>query len=547
MKILLLYLNPFDWASIAAPPYGLEIISNYVKRNVDDTTTSIVNPFAFKNMKDDLKQLLLNFQPEMIGLSIRNLDNMANIWTEKAEACNGIKTRGFLQEYEEVVRIIKAVTQVPVIVGGAGFSIAPAAILKRLKLNLGIAGPGEVTFAKLANAVKSKLNLTRYIDNNLDQLDGMIYVSPEADRVSPPAHATYSAEMSFFERAVQYSPKWTGSVPVRVSTGCTGKCSFCVEGSLFPKNQWRCIEDIINEIKLNNNHNEAVWLACSELNDPDESNVIELCNAIRKSGVKNRFSSYFTPAPFSKEQYYALKAANFSDHSICFGITHVSDHVLRKNNIAHRKKDIDQLIKTLVEAGASGITVGFIVGLPGEDEQTLNELMQWIKEMDNLFGEGLRCFYNCGVRVYPNTQLARIIQKQGDRDNLYGEAGPDFLEPVVFSTPCAPEEMNQRIIKAIGKTKGIVASYNLGNELLQEDIKVAIHWQRSKYHQFENNYKEAIGELLEIYPLCSKKSVREKLMLDIIQLIIEAKKQDLNTSLYLNHMLKNSAFYSLVD
>ena len=62
----------------------------------------------------DLRQQIGTFQPKVIGLSIRNVDNAAYPLTVD-----------YLDRHREVVATIRDSTDTPLVLGGSGFSILP--------------------------------------------------------------------------------------------------------------------------------------------------------------------------------------------------------------------------------------------------------------------------------------------------------------------------------------------------------------------------------------------------------------------------------------
>lgn len=546
MKILFLFMNPFDWASIAAPPYGLEIISNYLKQCYEDVETKIMNPFIDEG--ESIGNLIREYKPQLIGLSMRNLDNMANIWSEKVKGFNGIKTKGFVERIGYIVTKIKEVTNTDIFIGGAGFSIAPESILRRIGLNCGIVGPGEYTVRKMVGAIKNGEVLTDYIEKNYRSLAGIIYLKENEVLTSPPEHCMEKKRIDKFERVNEYSHKWTGTVPVRVSTGCSGKCSFCVEGVLFERDKWRNKEEIVEEIRNIKDEDAAVWLVCSELNYPDGNQMLELCREIRNSRIKRRFSSYFLPKQFTTEMYRTLKDIGFIDYSICFGMVHVSDSILSKNRVGFSQKDIDKVVQIFQEERAEGITTGLILGLPGETIETLDEVIAWMKKMGDIFGEGFRCSYNCGARVYPNTFLANMVAADENCNHyLYGNMeDKDLLEPLVYSSPFSPEEINRYIKDRIQGCKGLIASYNMGNEMMSDNCSVIIDWQKAQYLKGGNNSIEALKKLVSAFKNTDINNVQALLMSEIIQSVISIKKANLIETEELCSILRDTIFINLL-
>ncbi|MEJ2081447.1 MAG: cobalamin-dependent protein, partial [Acidobacteriota bacterium] len=72
------------------------------------------------------------YQPDLIGLSLRNLDNVSYP-----------NYTSYLPFYRKIIQIIRKKTSSRIIVGGSAFSLMPEAILSYLNADFGIAGEGE--------------------------------------------------------------------------------------------------------------------------------------------------------------------------------------------------------------------------------------------------------------------------------------------------------------------------------------------------------------------------------------------------------------------
>ena len=92
----------------------------------------------------DAVKAVQDFSPELIGLSIRNLDNQS--FFDPEWHLPGIKS---------IVERIRSVTDVWIVCGGPAFSILPAECMSYVGADLGIAGDGAEAFATLADRLNS--------------------------------------------------------------------------------------------------------------------------------------------------------------------------------------------------------------------------------------------------------------------------------------------------------------------------------------------------------------------------------------------------------
>ena len=82
--------------------------------------------------QDRLENSLRDDRPDVIGISIRNIDNE-----------DTLDTRSYIPGYEVIARFVRARTQAPIVLGGSGFSIFPGELMSRLDADFGVVGEGE--------------------------------------------------------------------------------------------------------------------------------------------------------------------------------------------------------------------------------------------------------------------------------------------------------------------------------------------------------------------------------------------------------------------
>ena len=80
---------------------------------------------------DAIADVVRGYAPDMIGISIRNIDNV-NLLNEKI----------YIDVVSQLVERVREETESPVILGGSGFSIMPETILRVTKADYGIVGEG---------------------------------------------------------------------------------------------------------------------------------------------------------------------------------------------------------------------------------------------------------------------------------------------------------------------------------------------------------------------------------------------------------------------
>jgi len=84
-----------------------------------------------------------HFRPDVVALGMRNLQNADYTgYTHQ------------LDYYASLIEALRGVTDAPIVLGGAGFSVMPGPLMERLRPDFGIAGEGELAFPALVDALE---------------------------------------------------------------------------------------------------------------------------------------------------------------------------------------------------------------------------------------------------------------------------------------------------------------------------------------------------------------------------------------------------------
>jgi hypothetical protein len=95
-----------------------------------------------------LSEIIRQFLPDVIGISLRNIDN-----TDTTDP------RGFIGQYREIVSGIRHHSKALIVLGGSGFTLFPEELMEALKADYGIVGEGE-RLALFLNAIANGKDVT---------------------------------------------------------------------------------------------------------------------------------------------------------------------------------------------------------------------------------------------------------------------------------------------------------------------------------------------------------------------------------------------------
>ena len=146
MRILLIATNMhrrlMSRMNAQPAPIGLAYIASHLDPNRH--TLKILDLMFSEDYLGDTETTVREFQPNLIGISLRNLDNSSYMDPQWA-----------LPTTKEVIQRIRTITSSPIVCGGPGFSLLPEECFRYLGPDLGVAGDGGETFAQLADSIES--------------------------------------------------------------------------------------------------------------------------------------------------------------------------------------------------------------------------------------------------------------------------------------------------------------------------------------------------------------------------------------------------------
>ena len=206
MRVLLISANT-ERINLPTMPLGLGYVAAAARRAGHEVA------FLDLMVEDDavtvVRAALERLRPQVIGISVRNIDD------QKMEG-----TRFLLEPVKTLVGVCRGLTEAPIVLGGAGYSIYPERVLDYLDADMGIQGEGEAAGVMLLNCLERGmdpseipglylrgrgLQTERTFERNLDSLP-----IPEDHLRTPPPETTEDF--------------W---LPLQTRRGCPMGCSYC--------------------------------------------------------------------------------------------------------------------------------------------------------------------------------------------------------------------------------------------------------------------------------------------------------------------------------
>jgi radical SAM superfamily enzyme YgiQ (UPF0313 family) len=378
----------------------------------------------------------------------------------------------FLDKIRDIVASLRRARPVPVVMGGAGFSVMPEKLLEYLGADFGIVREGEFSFPELLTCLEE--------DRSFTHIPGVVYRSADGVRSSPlapnscgPLAGLGPHKRELVDNSVYFAKG--GQIGIETKRGCNRACIYCVEPLIKGRTvRLRNPEDVVDEMEsLVERGINVFHINDSEFN-LSIAHPLALCRAIigRNLAQRIQWYAYGMPRPFPDELAAAMKAAGCVGMN--FGVDSASEKMLRILRRTFAPADIKHAVDTARRHGLEHI-IELLFGAPGETQETVRETIEFIKRIDPE-----RVSVTVGLRIFPGTELERMIRSEGldgNNPNLHGhvDGNGDLLHPVFYlptSLGPDPQKFIAELIGDDGRFFGANTSlfnYN-ANEALVEAI-----------------------------------------------------------------------------
>lgn len=375
-------------------PLGLACVAAATRKSGHDV--AMVDLMIEKDVHSALKETIEGFRPDIIGISVRNIDdqNMEN-------------PRFLLDRAKEIVSGCRSLSKAKIVLGGAGYSIFPEKVLSFLGADMGIQGEGEVAFPALIERIEQGTDLSGVWGLYLrgKGLQCKRRYTKNLDTLPLPGTGLWAFPS-------QKEDLW---MPVQTRRGCPLNCSYCSTGTIEGR-----------RIRRHSPEATVKWIAHwrkagvrqfyfvdNTFNLPP-SHAKEICHRLIDDGLDIRWWSILYPAHVDEELVDLMGRAGCAQVSL--GFESGSERILKNLNKRFTRKGVRLISEMLSDHGIR--KMGFLLfGSPGETWESVEESLTFA---DSLGLETMKI--TLGVRIYPGTALARIAVDEGmisSQDDLF--------------------------------------------------------------------------------------------------------------------------------
>jgi hypothetical protein len=415
MKVLLVATNQADRfmdSMVVRPvPIGLA----YLAASVDEErhTLKVLDLMFADDAVAEVADAVSEFEPDLIGMSIRNLDNQSSlnpVWN--------------LPAVRDIIERIRQLSDATTLIGGPAFSIMPAECLDYVGADLGIAGDAAEAFATLVERLETGADY-RDIPGIVfrdDANDGDIVVSE--GRFTSSFHRAPRLDLLDM-RAYNGSGFGVGVITK------LAQAYYPTPGADFNGGDWRIREpgEVVDEIRaLDDKFGiNKMFFIDSGFNIPAE-HAKATCRAIIDAGLRVRWNSYVRPSDDADAELMGLMKESGCSLALMAeggrGGEGLDDRLAGLERMSGLCREVDL-----------PFTMNMTFGEPGDTESSVEQKLDFLKRVDAAFA-----VLRVGTRVLPNTAVAQTALSEG-----LIESESDLMRPTFYTDASVRDWLADRL------------------------------------------------------------------------------------------------------
>jgi anaerobic magnesium-protoporphyrin IX monomethyl ester cyclase len=376
-----------------------------------------------------LTAVVRDFAPEVVGITA-NTTQITAAWRD--------------------AELVKSLSGALVILGGPHPTSLPEESAAKPFVDVVVRGEGEATWLELLSVFEAG-------DWNVDSLSpvtGITYQAEVGEVISTPDRPSIPVEelnempmpawhLFRLDRYTNLQPTVDQvdgpSLPILTSRGCPYRCTYC---SQIGPRRWRArsVESVVTEWRwLVRDLGAAEIGVLDDSFNIDRQRVLEICQRLVDEGLNQVpwiMINGIRANLADEEVLGAMKRAGCI--RAAFGVESGNQQIL--DSVVDKHLTLDQVRSAFKAARAVGMeTIGFfIVGLPGETEETMDDTIRFACELDPVVA-------NFSIATpFPGTQMYETVKAQG---HLLAETWDDFVffeGKARFEMPGLPAELVER-------------------------------------------------------------------------------------------------------
>ena len=393
MRILL--VQSFSRTIRPVFPVGLARIISLIK---EKNEVAVFDPNIEIRIKDSLAEKIREFDPDLIGISLRNIDFVDYVGRVY-----------FYPDFVNMLKFIKMIKpSVKIVVGGSAFSLfANQIMVENDEIDVGVYLEGDESFPELLEEFDNPLRVRGVFIRNSHRIK-FTGKRPAVDFVSLP-----KPSYEYFDLH-KYISRGIG-IGIEAKRGCRLKCSYCPYPFLTGENlRIRSAEDVVDEIEFVTSQYgiKQFSFVDSVFTIPSEHSE-SICEEIISRGLDISWSAWINEKTFTEE--YARLALSAGCEGFFFSTDAFSDKSLRLLRKNYTNKDILLTVEKAQHVDNIKVGYGFFLNPPGSSIKTLAATIRFLVKAKLTLKKkmhGRRLFLFNRIRIEPHTRIREIAIKE---------------------------------------------------------------------------------------------------------------------------------------
>jgi radical SAM superfamily enzyme YgiQ (UPF0313 family) len=441
MKILIISTNRSQ-LPVPVMPLGACLVASAAERAGHDVR--VVDLMFERNPLRTISDKLKKFRPEIVGLSVRNIDN------------NDMKNPAFfIEDIHQIVKTLRSKTDAEIVLGGAAISVMPEEIMRHTGVSTAVTGDGEFVFPELL--------ARRSAGSSLLDVSGVVWIENETygsagENLGKMAGKRFPADFRKWVDIRRYLSRLSAA-PVQTKLGCAFHCIYCtyrkIEGGVY---RYFDREEVLDGIKrLAADGMKDIEFVDNVFNHPYE-HAVSLCEDLLRMKSRLRLCSLELNPRFIDDHLIGLMVrAGF--RGIGITVESASGVVLDRLGKGYSTDSVYTAAEVVRRHQLPCLWI-FMLGGPGETETTLKETLRFAERH---IRPGDTAFFNAGIRIYPGTELESVARRQG----VLNIREDDMLRPVFYLSPDIDiQTMSTRVKASMDVNMNFIDSDSIGLSFL---------------------------------------------------------------------------------
>jgi radical SAM superfamily enzyme YgiQ (UPF0313 family) len=329
------------------------------------------------------RRTIADWAPDYLAVGIRNLDN-SDFHAFESYLCKPAM----------LVREARAARpEIRVLLGGPAATVDPALVLRQVKPDHVVLGEGEESLPQVIRRLETGEQLPEVISAH-ESGDTPFRVMDVARLPAPRLYQWVKNLRPYLRGDAGY--------PLQTKRGCPLKCSYCTYGRIEgTRYRFLNTQSIADEVEG--------AMACgvrdfefvdSTFNLPPH-HAMDVLRALKERHlVANYVGTGLNPSKLPDELLATMRAVGF--RSVILTAESASDTMLASYQKNYRRTRLYEAADLLEKNDIIGLWV-FLIGGPGESEQTVEETLSFVEERVR---SPHAVYITSGIRVYPGSPIA---------------------------------------------------------------------------------------------------------------------------------------------